>query len=168
MKVLKFIIKEKILATFLFLLILLSFIYPYKIGNYPYFVDWKTITALAGLLIITTGLKESGYFYQLSKRFLIKLKNEKKLALFLVILSALLSTFLTNDITLFITVPLTLSFQKILSNEIEKVVIFEAIAVNIGSLLTPIGNPQNMFLWHRWNISFAYFIVRMFTLFALL
>ncbi len=156
------------LSSFLFLLILLSLLYPYKIKDYPAFVDWRTIIALAGLLIITTGIKESGYFYNISKQILIKLKSERGLCLFLILLSALLSPILTNDITLFIVVPLTLSLQRFLKNGIKKIVIFEAIAVNVGSSLTPIGNPQNLFLWGKWNISLWDFVLKMLPLVALL
>jgi Na+/H+ antiporter NhaD/arsenite permease-like protein len=79
----------------------------------------------------------------------------------MVYLSAALSTFLTNDITLFIVVPLTLGMQRILKNDLMKVVIFEAIAVNAGSTLTPIGNPQNIFLWHNWGNTFASYMFNM-------
>jgi Na+/H+ antiporter NhaD/arsenite permease-like protein len=51
--------------------------------------------------------------------------------------------------------------QKILKNDLAKIVIFEAIAVNCGSTLTPVGNPQNIFLWHSWGISFAGYILKM-------
>lgn len=57
-----------------------------------------------------------------------------------------MSTFLTNDITLFIGVPLTLNIQNLLKNDLSKLIIFEAMAVNAGSTLTPIGNPQ--ILWY--------------------
>jgi len=165
---LKFIRDEYMLSSFLFLLILLSLLYPYKIKNYPAFVDWRTIIALAGLLIIATGIKESGYFYNISRRILAKLKSERGLCLFLILLSALLSPILANDITLFIVVPLTLSLQRFLRNSIKKIVIFEAIAVNAGSSLTPIGNPQNLFLWSKWNSSLWDFILKMLPLVALL
>ncbi|KAA0011030.1 MAG: DUF1646 domain-containing protein [Thermoplasmata archaeon] len=140
--------KKKCLQHFFSYFILLTIVYPEKVKEYPYFVDWKTILTLAGLLVISTGIKESGYFYHAFRQILVKLKTERALVLFLIFLSALLSTFLTNDVCLFIVVPLTLALQKILRNNIIKMVIFEAIAVNVGSLLTPIGNPQNLFLWH--------------------
>ncbi|KAA0000085.1 MAG: hypothetical protein FE047_02555, partial [Thermoplasmata archaeon] len=168
LKIAKFMAKEKMLTAFLFIFILLTIVYPEKVKEYPYFVDWKTILTLAGLLVISTGIKESGYFYHASRQILVKLKTERALVLFLIFLSALLSTFLTNDVCLFIVVPLTLALQKILRNNIIKMVIFEAIAVNVGSLLTPIGNPQNLFLWHSWGISFISFIMEMLPLFLLL
>lgn len=159
-----FVKKEFVLFTLVFLLIILSLLYPAQIINYPYFVDWKTMIALTGLLVITTGLKESMFFYVISRKMIKKFKTEKSLSIFLIIFSALLSTFLTNDIALFVVVPLTLGIQDIIENDLSKLIIFEAISVNVGSSLTPIGNPQNLFLWHKWNISFITFIIKMFPL----
>lgn len=60
------------------------------------------------------------------------------------VLAALLSTFLTNDVALFIVVPLTITLKNC-AIPVNRLIIFEALAVNAaGSLLTPIGNPQNI------------------------
>ena len=153
---------------FLFLLSILSIIYPNYLKNYHQFVDWNTVAVLTGLLIITTAIKESSFFIKTAKRIIDKINNERNLALTLIILSAILSMFLTNDIALFIVVPLTLAFKTYLKNDLEKLIIFEAISVNVGSTLSPIGNPQNLFLWHQWNISFLAFVIKMIPLFVLL
>ncbi|MBW9221629.1 hypothetical protein KKP97_01070 [Methanothermococcus sp. SCGC AD-155-C09] len=50
--------------------------------------------------------------------------------------------------------------QNLLKNDLSKLIIFEAISTNVGSTLTPIGNPQNLFLWQKWNISFMAFIIK--------
>ncbi|MCS5961287.1 hypothetical protein LNP74_26120 [Klebsiella pneumoniae subsp. pneumoniae] len=73
--------------------------------------------------------------------------TERQLAIFMVLAAALLSTFLTNDVALFIVVPLTLTLKKWCAIPVNRLIIFEALAVNAGSLLTPIGNPQNILLW---------------------
>ncbi len=127
----------------------------------PAAVDWDTIITLCGLLLITTGVKESGFFYLAAYRISRHIGSMRLLALFLVFLSALLSVFLTNDIALFIVVPLTLSLQQISNDDYSRIIIFEALAVNVGSALTPIGNPQNIFLWHRWGVSFPVFVQEM-------
>ncbi len=166
----KFVLNKNnyVLLPFLALLIILSFIYPSNIKDYMDFVDWNTIAALIGLLITTTAIKESLFFVKLAERVISKIKNERQLAIALITLSAFLSMIFTNDIALFIVVPLTLAFQSHLKNNIQRLVIFEAIAVNVGAALTPIGSPQNLFLWHQWNISFISFIIIMFPLFMLL
>jgi len=160
--------KNIIFLPFLLLLIFLGVSYPEKIGNYPHFIEWETIAALTGLLIITTSIKESGYFHAVAVRILEKMGNERKLALFLLFLSCTLSPFLTNDVALFIVVPLTIGIADMMKKDVGKMVIFEAMAVNVGSLLTPIGNPQNLFLWHEWGISFSKFVITMLPLFLLL
>ncbi|NOX66700.1 MAG: citrate transporter [Chlorobi bacterium] len=157
-----------IFLPFLILLMFLAFIYPSQIKDYFEFIDWKTITVLISLLITTTAIKESSFFIKITERLIYKIDNEKKLALTLIILSSILSMFFTNDIALFIVVPLTLTFQTYLQNNLQKLVIFEAISVNVGAALTPIGSPQNLFLWHQWDISFVSFVVKMLPLFFVL
>ena len=153
--------KEPFMAALLIALGVLAVLYPGKIAFYPSFVEWETIIALTGLLIIITGLKESGYFFFFSRNLLNRARSERGLAFLLILLSAFLSTFLTNDIALFLVVPITLAMKDLIKNDISRLVIFEAISVNVGSALTPIGNPQNLFLWHEWGISFIGFITRM-------
>ncbi len=159
-KIIDFCKEESLFSILLLIVILLSIIYPDKIKQYPLYVEWHTIIALCSLLIITTAIKESEYLSFFGSLFIKKLYTERKLALFLVLLCAVLSTIFTNDIALFIMIPLTLSFQNILKNDLHKLVILEAISANVGSTLTPIGNPQNLFLWHKWKISFISFVVK--------
>ena len=160
--------KEPVFLLFLFILIILSAIYPDKVVNYPSFVDWRTIVALTGLVVITNGAKESGYLRSISMGVLERLRTERHLAIFFILLSAALSTFLTNDVALLIVVPLTVELQGLIKNNITKIAIFEAIAANVGSSLTPIGNPPNLFLWHQWGISFLTFIMKLLPLFTVL
>ena len=138
------------------------------IVTYYKLVEWNTVGALTGILIITTGIRESNFLSQVAGRILNRPMSERRLALLLIILSALLATFLTNDITLFIIVPLTTSLQNHLKNDITKMIVFEIVAVNVGSALTPAGNPQNLFLWHEWGLSFTAFVVKMLPLVAVL
>jgi len=142
-------------------LLLLVLLRPSTIPSLPASVHWETIFTLAGLLIITTAMEESGFFLNVSIKLIRRFRNEKSLALFLILLSAFLSPFLTNDITLFVVVPMTLGIGSQIENDAVKFVIFEAMAVNAGSFLTPIGNPQNIYLWHRWNIPFLKFVAKM-------
>ena len=78
-----------------------------------------------------------------------------------VLAAALLSTFLTNDVALFIVVPLTLTLKKWCAIPVNRLIIFEALAVNAGSLLTPIGNPQNLYLFSNYNMNIDEFIIAM-------
>jgi len=153
--------KEPVLTVLVILIVLFTVLNPENVKNYWSYIDWRTIASLAGLVVITTGAKESGILQSLSKNIVSKASTEKNMALLLVTLSALISTLLTNDITLLVLVPLTISIGKIAEINVEKLVIFETLAVNVGSALTPVGNPQNIFLWHKWGISFIGFCIEM-------
>ncbi|HBV40574.1 MAG TPA: anion transporter [Erwinia sp.] len=150
---------------FLHLLILLGLLLacfaPFSLRQLPTAVDWSTILTLGGLLMLTKGIESSGYFDVLGRRLVQRFQSERSLALFLTAAAALLSTFLTNDVALFILVPLTLTLRRYSSLPIARLIIFEALAVNAGSLLTPIGNPQNILLWQHGGSGFAGFIGQM-------
>ncbi len=124
-------------------------------------IDWKTILMLSGLLIMTAGIKESKVLRKFIELILKRSHSERGIALRLIVITAILSGFITNDIALFIIIPLTLNMQKLLKNDLNRIIIFEAIAVNVGSVLTPIGNPQNIYLWHKSGLMFVSFIMKM-------
>lgn len=125
------------------------------------YVDGHTIITLLGLMLLTKGVEVSGYFDFIGRRIICGLRSERRLALFLVFSAALLSSFLTNDVALFIVIPLTITLNKLSALPIGRLIIFQALAVNAGSLLTPIGNPQNILLWSRSSLTFAGFIGQM-------
>ncbi|WP_456479683.1 SLC13 family permease [Nautilia sp.] len=158
MKLLK---KEWLFFIFLSLFFFLFFNIKPKFKEIYEFIDWGTIRALSALLLITTALKLSGFFDAFAVSSVKRFKTERALAFAFVTLSAFLSMFLTNDITLFVMVPLTLAFSSQIKNDLTKLVIFEAIAVNVGSELTPFGNPQNIFLFRQMDISVIDFIREM-------
>ena len=150
---------------FLHLLILtgiaLSFFVPFQPRGWPASIDWHTIITLSGLMLLTKGVELSGCFDVLGRRLARRFATERRLACFMVLAAALLSTFLTNDVALFIVVPLTLTLKKWCALPVNRLIIFEALAVNAGSLLTPIGNPQNILLWGRSGLSFLQFCIQM-------
>ena len=157
----KLILKEWLFFIFLGLFLFLFFYLKPSIKEIYSFIDWGTIRTLISLLLITTALKLSNAFDYFAVKTIQKFKNERNLAFIFILFSIFLSMLLTNDITLFIIVPLTLAFSTQIKNDLTKLVIFEAIAVNVGSELTPFGNPQNIFLFRQMNISVLAFMEKM-------
>lgn len=153
--------RDYLLWGLLAVLLLFSLLHPAGVAVYPQLVDWPTIATLTGLLLITAGIEESGFLHDLATRILRALPDERRVALFLLATSALLASVLTNDIALFIVVPLTLSLGRHAMLPMGRLVVFEAFAVNTGSMLTPIGNPQNIYLWQRSGVHFHEFVVAM-------
>ncbi len=164
----KFIYKNFLILPFLGIFVVLWILYPQQMKVSFQYIDWKTILSLTALITVATGLHKSMYFHFVAERIIKKANCQRKLAVLLVVTTAFLSTFLTNDIALFIVAPLTLSICELIEEDAGKLLIFEALAANAGSSLTPIGNPQNLYLWHKWGQSFAFFTLKMFPLFAIL
>jgi len=150
--------RDVLFLVLLAVAIVLAIALPARIGDWPGLVDWPTIAALAGLLVLTKAVENSGAL-DIAGRWLIDRTSTRRVAaLGLVAATALLSMLLTNDVALFVMVPLTLSMCRIARMPATRLVVFEALAVNAGSMLTPIGNPQNLFLWQQWNNGFGAFV----------
>lgn len=121
-------------------------------------IDWPTLASLAGLLMLTQVFESSGFLNWLARRMVMHVRTERTLALLLIAFAALLSMWLTNDVALFVVIPLLASLHALAPLPFKRLVIFSALAVNAGSLATPLGNPQNLFLWQSSGISFAHFV----------
>lgn len=158
---LRALMRDRFLHLLLIIGLGLSFIVPFAPAAWPGAIDWHTIITLSGLLLLTKGVELSGYFDVLGLRMVRRFHSERRLAIFMVLAAAILSTFLTNDVALFIVVPLTLTLKRLCGIPVNRLIIFEALAVNAGSLLTPIGNPQNILLWGRSGLSFFAFTWQM-------
>lgn len=151
--------KEPILATLITAFVLLQCIHPQPWRTMPARVDWQTVMTLAGLLMLTKAVEYSGFLTWASHRLVRRIHSERGLALWLVLLAAGLSTLFTNDVALFVIVPLILSLHALVPLPVGRLVVLVALAVNAGSILTPFGNPQNLFLWQRSGESFLTFII---------
>lgn len=124
-------------------------------------VDWQTVGALAGLLVITQGVERSGVLQAAAAHLLSRTTDLRNLVLLLTASAAVLSAMVTNDVSLFLLVPLTRVLAAQAHLPLARLVVLEALAVNAGSALTPIGNPQNLYLWHRSGESFTGFMTMM-------
>ena len=141
--------------------VVFAFVRPRAPLEYVRLVDWQTIGALAGLLAITQGVERSGMLQKLATQLLSRTTELRHLVVLLTASAALLSALVTNDVSLFLLVPLTRVLAQQAHLPLGRLVVLQALAVNAGSALTPIGNPQNLFLWHRSGDSFVGFMAMM-------
>ncbi len=153
--------EELLLLALLIALPLLFWAAPLEAQALPRLVDWKTIAALAGLMVLSRGLEDSGCLARAGTWLLRHMRTERALALCLVLFAAALSAVVTNDVALFISVPLTLGLGRAVALPLGRLVIFQALAVNTGSSLSPVGNPQNLFLWQSTGVGFTEFLSAM-------
>jgi Na+/H+ antiporter NhaD/arsenite permease-like protein len=123
--------------------------------DYIDYLDLRVLSLLFCLMIVVAGLNETGIFLLLSKRLLHKINNTRSLYFLLVLLSFFSSMFITNDVALITFVPFAIMILNMtgLSKHLIPVIVLQTIAANLGSMLTPIGNPQNLYLYTYYDIS---------------
>ncbi|MRJ06076.1 MAG: hypothetical protein C6I01_00955 [Epsilonproteobacteria bacterium] len=121
-------------------------------------VDWRSLGGLGLILLFTQGLKESGFFETLERGILKLFSTPRGMGLALVGTTFLLSPLLTNDITLIIIVPLTLQLEKVFGKSVVPLIFLEAFSANLGSGVSPIGNPQNLYLYLQSGLHFWEFL----------
>ena len=113
----------------------------------------KVLILLFTLLVAVKGLELSGVL----RYFALRLERFKHFPPLLVLYTALLSMFATNDAALLSVVPLTLLLEENRAL-IPLLVVLEILAANIGSALSPFGNPQNIFLYHHYRLTLTQFL----------
>ncbi|AOJ23432.1 MULTISPECIES: SLC13 family permease [Burkholderia] len=151
--------QEPVLSVLALGLIVLQWVRPQPFSVLAGRVDWQTVATLAGLLMLTKALELSGCLMWLAHRIVHHVHSERGLAMLLVGFAAVLSMWLTNDVALFVVVPLMVSLRALTPLPFRRLVIVVALAVNAGSVATPLGNPQNLFLWQLSGVSFGRFVV---------
>ena len=140
------------------------FVHPDKV--YIEYIDFRTLAILFCLMAVMAGLQKIGTFRFVAEKLLERVKNIKGLIFILVMLCFVFSMLITNDVALITFVPFTFIVLKMVLDDkaevlIVPVVVMQTIAANLGSMLTPIGNPQNLYLYGKSGISFVDFIVLM-------
>ena len=134
------------------------FVHPSK--DYVGYIDFKTLSLLFCLMITVCGFRSINVFTALGNVLSKKADTNRKITFFMVILCFFSSMFITNDVALITFVPFTIFFLKSVneSKSIGKIVILETISANLGSMLTPVGNPQNLYIYSISNMSVGKFI----------
>ncbi len=125
-------------------------------------IDWHTLGTLLMMLCVLEGFKQENLLLPVVK-LAGGLKRMRSLSLFLVFGVFFASMFVTNDVSLIIFVPLTILLFRSGGKEkyILPVISMENIAAVRGSLLTPFGSPQNLFLYGQAKISAWHFMLHM-------
>lgn len=120
----------------------------------------NTIIVLFCLMTVVAGLAGQGVFRYVGERLLEKLRSERGIAFLLVFLCFLGSMFITNDVALITFVPFAVMVLQMagMEKKLCRTVVLMTIAANLGSMLTPMGNPQNLYLYASSGMSMGEFI----------
>ena len=123
--------------------------------EYLGYIDFRVLELLFCLMSAVAGMQEEGVFLVLSQKILTGRKSIRLLMLTLVMLPFFASMLITNDVSLITFVPFAVLVLELTgqSRLLPWVVTLQTIAANIGSMLTPVGNPQNLYLSSYYGLA---------------
>ena len=137
------------------------FVHPDR--EYIRYINFRVMAILFSLMLVVGALIRIGTFDYLTEKLLGKVRSERYVSLLLVILSFFMSMLLTNDVTLVTLVPFAVNVLKAYKDRRRTMftLILMTVSANLGSMLTPIGNPQNLYLYTNYHIALPDFIMLM-------
>ena len=135
-------------------------------AEYLGYIDFRTLGILFCLMTVVAGFRGLGVFNLLAQTLLKHVRNVRQLVMLLVLMCFVLSMLITNDVALLTFVPFTFVLLEMTGEESERrwllsAVAMQTIAANLGSMLTPLGNPQNLFLYGKSGMGLWEFVVLM-------
>ena len=132
-------------------------------AQYLSYLDFKVLVLLFCMMIVVAGFRKIGFFAFMGSWMTGKAKTARSLELVLVFLCFFTSMLITNDVALLTFVPFSISLLQMTGQEkrIIPVVVLQTVAANLGSMLTPVGNPQNLYLYTLTGMGMGEFLKTM-------
>ena len=144
-----FLKKEIVLVIAIVLAITSSFISIPKLS----YIDFKVLILLFNLMIVVAAFKELKVLDSIAIGLLKKCNTYTSISFALVFITFIASMIVTNDVALITFVPLSIVIARKANIDVLKIVIFQTLAANLGSSFTPMGNPQNLFIYSYYDLS---------------
>lgn len=144
--------------AFLLAVVSMCFVVPSK--NYISYIDFRVLALLFCLMAVVRGFSSIGIFTRLGTMLLTHVHSLRMLSALFIFLCFFFSMLITNDVALITFVPFTILVLSMAEQKkfLIPVIVLETIAANLGSMLTPLGNPQNLYLYTISGLSLWDFI----------
>jgi len=163
MKRLSLLIRANVVTIIAFLLALITAFFVPPDTEYIGYFDFKTLCCLFTVLCVVCALKNVRFFYTVAEKIVKRFKNARLAVIALIYITFIGSMLIANDMALLTFLPL--GYFVLISTKQEKYMcitfILQNIAANLGGMLTPFGNPQNLYLYSKFNISDGEFMLIM-------
>jgi len=156
-KIIKFIKSEAVLCAAALAAVVSMFFVPPSVGYIGY-IDFHVLALLFSLMIVIAGWKKSGLFSLIESFLLANARNERLLSGLLCAVCFFTSMLITNDVALITFVPLAIMTLSRDEKTLIISIVLMTIAANLGSMLTPLGNPQNLFIYSSFDIPIGEFL----------
>lgn len=157
------IIKSNAILVISGLLALLSCFIVTPDRQYIGYINSRVLAILFCLMLIVAALSRIGTFNVLTNKLLSKVKTLRGISLLMSLMAFFMSMFLTNDVSLVTLVPFAIMVLEPFgeNRKLMYTLIIMTVAANLGSMLTPIGNPQNLYLYEQYKIGLGEFLYLM-------
>lgn len=136
---------------------------------YLEYIDFRTLALLYCLMTVIAGLRGAGLFAHLAHTLCRRAGSVRAMGVLLVLMSFVSSMLITNDVALLTFVPFAVVVLGMAGRpkELIYIVVLQTAAANLGSMLTPVGNPQNLYLYSYYGLGFGAFLSVTFPVWAL-
>ena len=158
-RLLDFVKREPVLLVSA-LLALVSACFAPPSAAYLQYIDFRTLGILFCLMAAVAGLSGAGVFVVAARRLSARARHVKSLSLFLTLLCFLSAMLITNDVALITFVPFAILVLEMVGRRdlLIPIISLQTVAANLGSMATPVGNPQNLFLYAHFSLSMGDFL----------
>lgn len=155
--------RETVLSIAMLLAVVSMFLVPPD-GQYTEYIDCKTIGLLFCLMSVMAGYQKMGIFRRLGETLLTHVKMSRSVAAVLIFLCFFTSMFITNDVSLLTFVPFSMVVLEMADMEelFVPIIVLQTVAANLGSMLLPFGNPQNLYLYGKSGYGILQFMTVIF------
>jgi len=154
-----------LLTTLILVYVLLLILDPSFLYRSPSYVNLEAISLILSFMLVSKLMDISGVFSRVST-WILSLRDRKRIIL-LLITSELVAALLMNDTALFFLIPLVVTLYRITGDDPSDMLVLVTISANVGSALTPFGNPQNIIIWSHFHIHAISFLRVSFPFFLL-
>ena len=151
----KKIILNNVVTIIAFILALVTTFFVPIDKEYLHYIDYKTISCLFLISCIISAFKDINFFYAVARHIIIRFNTLRKSYVALITITFVGSMIIANDMALLTFLPLGYLVLKETNNEDKEAFVFimQNVAANLGGMLTPFGNPQNLYIYTKYNID---------------
>lgn len=155
----QFLRREPVLSISFVCALVSAFFVPPSAAYLDY-IDLRVLCLLFCLMAVVAGLQECGLFLVLAQRLLAGERPVRLISLTLILLPFFCSMLVTNDVALITFVPFAILVLEMVGRRdlLIPIISLQTVAANLGSMATPVGNPQNLFLYAHFSLSMGDFL----------
>ena len=152
--------RREVVLTVALVLALVSMFFVIPDRQYIDYIDLHTLGLLFALMAVMAGLQRLGLFRTMGEAMLRRTRSTRQLEAVLIFLPFFTSMAVTNDVALITFVPFAILVLEMVGRRdlLIPIISLQTVAANLGSMATPVGNPQNLFLYAHFSLSMGDFL----------